>query len=241
MIRRPPRSTLFPYTTLFRSLHDERGAREGGGVRHEPREVPRRHVNEPPLLRGRARYERVMEGWVDNTHVDAFTHTVSLSDDDRAVEVAVVALPSPTYEIRHARCRALAGGVAPTVVEGVSRLTGTPMVGGLTRRVAVATGAGEGAALVLDAVIEIARLARQVAKFPRARAARAAGGDAREGRQLDTTGGVDLPNSCFTYSDPGRALLQTRAVAAALQPGLHRPPPRQRRGFRARNVAPRQP
>src|SRR5436309_9208372 len=23
MIRRPPRSTLFPYTTLFRSLHDE--------------------------------------------------------------------------------------------------------------------------------------------------------------------------------------------------------------------------
>src|SRR2546425_350352 len=143
MIRRPPRSTLFPYTTLFRSLHDERGAREGGGVRHEPREVPRRHVNEPPLLRGRARYERVMEGWVDNTHVDAFTHTVSLSDDDRAVEVAVVALPSPTYEIRHARCRALAGGVAPTVVEGVSRLTGTPMVGGLTRRVAVATGAGQ--------------------------------------------------------------------------------------------------
>src|SRR2546422_3053456 len=24
MIRRPPRSTLFPYTTLFRSLHDRR-------------------------------------------------------------------------------------------------------------------------------------------------------------------------------------------------------------------------
>src|SRR3712207_7367642 len=29
MIRRPPRSTLFPYTTLFRSLHD----RHGGAVR----------------------------------------------------------------------------------------------------------------------------------------------------------------------------------------------------------------
>src|SRR2546430_13273061 len=26
MIRRPPRSTLFPYTTLFRSLHAERAA-----------------------------------------------------------------------------------------------------------------------------------------------------------------------------------------------------------------------
>src|SRR3989449_4951150 len=29
MIRRPPRSTLFPYTTLFRSA-DHRGGREGG-------------------------------------------------------------------------------------------------------------------------------------------------------------------------------------------------------------------
>src|SRR5260221_6723536 len=33
MIRRPPRSTLFPYTTLFRSLHRRR--REGAlGVQH---------------------------------------------------------------------------------------------------------------------------------------------------------------------------------------------------------------
>src|SRR3712207_8476702 len=40
MIRRPPRSTLFPYTTLFRSTRErdargfrprERGQREGGG------------------------------------------------------------------------------------------------------------------------------------------------------------------------------------------------------------------
>src|SRR2546422_10848706 len=38
MIRRPPRSTLFPYTTLFRSLL-ARGAdaREGLGRRREPR------------------------------------------------------------------------------------------------------------------------------------------------------------------------------------------------------------
>src|SRR2546430_13352796 len=28
MIRRPPRSTLFPYTTLFRSLRGQRGRRE---------------------------------------------------------------------------------------------------------------------------------------------------------------------------------------------------------------------
>src|SRR2546430_7613108 len=31
MIRRPPRSTLFPYTTLFRSLHDA-AELEGRGV-----------------------------------------------------------------------------------------------------------------------------------------------------------------------------------------------------------------
>src|SRR3712207_8014576 len=32
MIRRPPRSTLFPYTTLFRS---ERGVRFGGSLGHQ--------------------------------------------------------------------------------------------------------------------------------------------------------------------------------------------------------------
>src|SRR3712207_8060162 len=44
MIRRPPRSTLFPYTTLFRSGHDradqvggegESGERDGEDDRHE--------------------------------------------------------------------------------------------------------------------------------------------------------------------------------------------------------------
>src|SRR3712207_7719810 len=43
MIRRPPRSTLFPYTTLFRS-------RGGGGGRR----LPDVHLGlERPLLRGR--------------------------------------------------------------------------------------------------------------------------------------------------------------------------------------------
>src|SRR2546427_9274167 len=32
MIRRPPRSTLFPYTTLFRSLQDALRKDVGGGV-----------------------------------------------------------------------------------------------------------------------------------------------------------------------------------------------------------------
>src|SRR2546422_5383144 len=37
MIRRPPRSTLFPYTTLFRSPREGRARRRGGGLRRWPR------------------------------------------------------------------------------------------------------------------------------------------------------------------------------------------------------------
>jgi hypothetical protein len=111
---------------------------------------------DPPLLAGRERYERVMEGWVDNTHDDALTHTVRLADPDRAVEVAVVALPSPTYAIREARCRALTGQLDDAVTSGFPRLAGTAMVTGLARRVADVTGPGAGAALVLDATIEAA-------------------------------------------------------------------------------------
>src|SRR2546427_2755416 len=36
MIRRPPRSTLFPYTTLFRSLAARGGGRELAGERRGP-------------------------------------------------------------------------------------------------------------------------------------------------------------------------------------------------------------
>src|SRR3712207_7266722 len=45
MIRRPPRSTLFPYTTLFRS----RRRRVGG--RDEPADPLRRGPDEPRLVR----------------------------------------------------------------------------------------------------------------------------------------------------------------------------------------------
>src|SRR5688572_31379412 len=34
MIRRPPRSTLFPYTTLFRSVSDAPERTAGGATRH---------------------------------------------------------------------------------------------------------------------------------------------------------------------------------------------------------------
>src|SRR2546421_7142893 len=52
MIRRPPRSTLFPYTTLFRSHDVLPGAHEGRGVR-PPAQRRRRDA---PDLRQRRRH-----------------------------------------------------------------------------------------------------------------------------------------------------------------------------------------
>jgi hypothetical protein len=190
----------------------------------------------PALLEGRTRYERVMDGWVDNTHDDALTHTVQLAGPEGAVEVEIVALPSPSYEIRQARCRALAGEVSSSAQTGFARLAGTAMVAGLTRRAAEVAGAGPASGLVVDATIEVARLARQVAKLPRERAERARDGAAACWR-LDTEGWIDLPDSCFTYSDAGRALLTSRAVVCQSGPDLYSPRPGQRRVFVRRKVA----
>src|SRR3712207_7509935 len=68
MIRRPPRSTLFPYTTLFRSqgvrpvLHADGSTRVGGPGRravadgHDPRDVGRAPgVGEDTALQGQDR------------------------------------------------------------------------------------------------------------------------------------------------------------------------------------------
>jgi hypothetical protein len=191
----------------------------------------------PACLTGRDRYERVMEGWVDNTHDDAFTHTVRLGDDDRALEVAVVALPSPTYAIRQASLTPLAGPVAASLAPAFARLAGTEMVGGLTRRTAELLGTGDGAALAVDATIEVARLARQVARLPRALAERATTGQALECWTLDTTGWADLRNSCFTYSEAGRALFGTRPIVTPMVPDLYSPRPGQRKVFKRRKVA----
>src|SRR3989442_6837566 len=47
MIRRPPRSTLFPYTTLFRSqLHDSRGVSRRGMPDRQRRDRARRRRSE---------------------------------------------------------------------------------------------------------------------------------------------------------------------------------------------------
>src|SRR3712207_7407374 len=68
MIRRPPRSTLFPYTTLFRSLGLElcdRGTPPAIGLQRDVHDIP----GQPPLGHGRTHSLRVVteEARVDHT------------------------------------------------------------------------------------------------------------------------------------------------------------------------------
>jgi len=190
----------------------------------------------PALLTGRDCYERTLRASIDNLHDDALTHTVRITDDDRALEVTVLARPAPSYAIREARLTPLAGRIAPAVVTGFAGLAGVEMVGGLTRRTAEAVGDGAGAPLAVDAMIEVARLARQVGKMPRAEGEQAAAG-ALACWVLDTRGWPDLPDSCFTYSAAGRALFGTRPIATPMRPDLYSPRRGQRRVFVRRKVA----
>jgi len=177
------------------------------------------------FLDGRDRYERAMEGWVDNTHADAFTHTTRITDDDFSVEVSAVCTPSPGYEVRQAQARVLAGAADPEVAAAFTRLAGTRMVTGFTKRLVELCGPRAGAGLFVDAGIELARLARQVARLPAAASAGLTPEDALRCWELDTTSWADLPNSCFTYSAAGRALLDTRPVSVPMGPDVYSPPP----------------
>src|SRR5215510_6591416 len=186
----------------------------------------------PALLEGRSGYERVIHAWSDCvTSGDAFRHTVRVADPDRAVQVEAEALPSPSYAIRSVSALPLAGDVDPRALDGMATLAGAAMVAGLGRRVREATGGGAGAALLLDAVIEVARLARQVACLPRERAERAAAAGPAGFWELDREGWIDLSDSCFTYSEAGRARLGGPGVAAAATAELYSPRPGQLRVF----------
>src|SRR5687768_17797492 len=49
MVRRPPRSTLFPYTTLFRSAALDRRCRASDSDPHDPRGVLAPHLRSPAV------------------------------------------------------------------------------------------------------------------------------------------------------------------------------------------------
>src|SRR2546427_8183563 len=73
MIRRPPRSTLFPYTTLFRSrvCHPERGGKPPGGGAESgpPRLEPGARLRAVPTSAGKAHAARQDAlGWRSEEH-----------------------------------------------------------------------------------------------------------------------------------------------------------------------------
>src|SRR2546427_12179085 len=59
MIRRPPRSTLFPYTTLFRSVPDSAGQRATVRL-YEPNGQPFRDAEETDVGRGGSGTARIV-------------------------------------------------------------------------------------------------------------------------------------------------------------------------------------
>ncbi len=186
---------------------------------------------------GGDRYERRMLGWSDNTSADGFTHTVRLEDDARAVELVADCSLAPAYAIRAAHARVLAGDVAPDALAGAGALGGTRMVGGYTRRLHELMGAGTGAALLIDAALEVARLARQVAKIPAAVTAPIRADDGAACRRLDLTSFADLPGSCFTYSTAAEAVLARRPITPTLAPTFYSPAPGATRVFVRRKLA----
>src|SRR6266496_1125593 len=82
MIRRPPRSTLFPYTTLFRPAAQDRG-----GVLREVRPRPHRVDHPAVLLRAeRARHERPRPGGREQVRqADRLLQDVELQSAHREV------------------------------------------------------------------------------------------------------------------------------------------------------------
>jgi hypothetical protein len=54
---------------------------------------------------------------------------------------------------------------------------------------------------------------------------------------LDTTGWIDLPDSCFTYASSGRALFDRKAVVPSMTAGLYHPAPGAMRVFDRRKLS----
>src|SRR2546426_2386837 len=98
MIRRPPRSTLFPYTTLFRSprprLREARGLAEGGSA---PPRVRRddRPTREPLLARDPVRGDRAIISDRKSTRLNS-SHLV--------ISYAVFCLKKKKNNTHHHRC-----------------------------------------------------------------------------------------------------------------------------------------
>src|SRR5438309_7306058 len=116
MIRRPPRSTLFPYTTLFRSLARSLGFKESRTIL---RPVVDYLVNGP---RDRTAYESILrvlgKEWVD---LDALASGGRpLDDEGRAKVLAVTSVASESACIEAILALLREGYAATSIAEGLA-------------------------------------------------------------------------------------------------------------------------
>src|SRR2546425_3535060 len=93
MIRRPPRSTLFPYTTLFRSLPARSVVADHGvaGVEEPLRHAPAHHAEPDEAERhfNGGRGAGAMSGWPEPRH-DAVPFGMSLPIPPRGCEAGLI-------------------------------------------------------------------------------------------------------------------------------------------------------
>src|SRR5437016_10819077 len=74
MIRRPPRSTLFPYTTLFRSQGVERNVTQSPDSREHQQDCS--HENEETILRAQNRFLVFMRSEEHTSELQSLTNLV---------------------------------------------------------------------------------------------------------------------------------------------------------------------
>src|SRR2546426_11848764 len=87
MIRRPPRSTLFPYTTLFRSvIHDREGV--AGGRAELQRRGPQRGIAIPSIVKDRPQVRLRIVARQIELHGDRLVQRVTVDADTVATQIA---------------------------------------------------------------------------------------------------------------------------------------------------------
>src|SRR3712207_7694887 len=102
MIRRPPRSTLFPYTTLFRSLRIENsiGSCILGGITRKGGERAMRGINKAILL-GRATRDAELR----HTESNKDRKSTRLNSSHANISYAVFCLKKTTHQLVHVDAR----------------------------------------------------------------------------------------------------------------------------------------
>src|SRR5438552_4699307 len=100
MLRRPPRSTLFPYTTLFRSSQGSRNAERHAGdllARQERAARPARRLGQRPGRRGRAADQDRKSTRLNSSHqiISYAVFCLKKKNNERADQTAVRLPPCP--------------------------------------------------------------------------------------------------------------------------------------------------